>query len=185
MAITNNIAVVGSTGVSAPGDFQSGNVIYSNEVNAALRNAAIGSWALYEALKSLDASSTYTMGNAFDTTNASLVTAVKNSFINAFQKCQNKLSITTWNTAKTVQSTTQFDGTGAVSFTFGDTLVNDSGTIDVSLNRLRVSGWDRDEAQTGNWRNVDYTGASAVTIKFDDNQFWIDSNGVIHLKTAT
>lgn len=183
MAITNNIAVVGSTGVSAPGDFQSGNVIYSNEVNAALRNAAIGSWALYEALKSLDASSTYTMGNAFDTTNASLVTAVKNSFINAFQKCQNKLSITTWNTAKTVQSTTQFDGTGAVSFTFGDTLVNNSGTIDVSLNRLRVSGLGADD-DTASTRNVDYTGASAVTLKFDENQFYIDANNVVHLRST-
>lgn len=180
MAVTNGITVGGATNVAAPGDFQSGGVIYSNDMNAALRNASIGSSMFYEALSQLDTSATsYTMSNAFDTTDASLVTAVKNSLISAFQKCDKKLSITTWNTSKTVQSTTNFDGTSAVSFTFGNTMVNNSGTIDVSLNKLRIVVGDNAQIP----QNKDYDGSVTLTLKFDDTQFYIDSNNVIHLKT--
>jgi len=181
MAVTNGITVGGSTSVAAPSDFQSGGVIYSNDMNAALRNASIGSSMFYEALSQLDTSATsYTMSNAFDTTDASLVTAVKNSLISAFQKCDKKLSITTWNTAKTIQSTTNFDGTNAVSFTFGDTMVNNSGTIDVSLNNLRITVSDSAEIP----QNINYNGSVAKAITFDPAQFYIDSNNVIHLRTT-
>lgn len=180
MAVTNGITVGGSTSVASPADFASGGVIYSNDMNAALRNASIGSSMFYAALAQLDTSATsYTMSNALDTTDASMVTAVKNSLISAFQKCDKKLSVTSWNTAKTVQSTTNYDGTSAVAFTLGDTLVNNSGTINVSLNKLRITIGDSAQIP----QNKDYDGSVTLTLKFDDTQFYIDSNNVIHLRT--
>lgn len=180
MAVTNGITVGGSTGVAAPADFQSGGVIYSNDMNAALRNASIGSSLFYSALAELDTTATsYTVSNALDTSDASVVTAIKNSLISAFQKCDKKLSITTWNTTKTIQSTTNYDGTSAVAFTLGDTLVNNSGTINVSLNKLRITIGDNAQIP----QNKDYDGSVTLTLKFDDTQFYIDNNNVIHLRT--
>ena len=183
MAVTNGIVVGGSTSVAAPADFQSGGVIYSNDMNAALRNASIGSSLFYSALAELDTSATsYTVSNALDTSDASVVTAIKNSLISAFQKTQNKFSLTIKNKASGVSTTTNFDGTSAVGFTLSpDQFTNDSGTIEVQLPQLKIIGLSADD-DTASTRTIIYEGISGKTIRFDENEFWIDSNNVVHLR---
>ena len=88
MAVTNNIYVAGSYQTAAPVNFEGGNVIYANEVNAALRNCSIGTWGLYEALSIDDAaytSDTVVVGNSAQN-NSTFAEQIRQALIRFVQK---------------------------------------------------------------------------------------------------
>ena len=128
MAVTNNIYVAGSYQTAAPLNFEGGNVIYANEVNAALRNCSIGTWGLYEALSIDDAaytSDTVVVGNSAQN-NTTFAEQVRQALIRFVQKnvpastgtTLYKLTFNGTAAASGISVSKEFNGSTALSVTF-------------------------------------------------------------------